>query len=133
MTQSIIHKIYLNWKDSSVRTQLCTLGLLFVLFCSFTSANLPRPQDIDQTDWQHHSADAADNLTLSHNGADPNNDLHLTARKQIKVKCVKKSSPNPLQAFRSSTAGGTDPLSIAGLVTVTRPAYYIFLFRYTLF
>jgi|GEM_PF-1364635 len=131
MTPSIIHKIYLNWKHSSVRTRLSTLGLLFVLCCGFTSANFPQPGD--KADWEHHSADASDHLTLSHNSPDPNSDLHLTARKQIKVKCVKKSSPDPLRAFRSSTAGGTDPLSITGLVSVTRPAYYIFLFRFTLF
>ncbi|AXY77913.1 hypothetical protein D3H65_29705 [Paraflavitalea soli] len=133
MKQSIIHKIYLNWKYSSVRTQLCTLALLFVLFCSFTSVNLPQPQDIDHTDWLHHSTDATDQLALSHNGADPNNDLHLTARKQIKVKCIKKSSPNPFAAHRSTGTGDNDHLSIAGLATVIRPAYYTFLFRYTLF
>lgn len=131
MKPSIIHKIYLNWKHSAVRTQLCTLGLLFVLFCSFTSVNLT--QAGDKAGWQHHSADATNYLTLSHNGADPNNDLHLTARKQIKVKCVKKSSPNPFEAHSSFRAGDNVHLSIAGLEAVTRPAYYIFLFRYTLF
>jgi hypothetical protein len=64
---------------------------------------------------------------------DPNSDLHLTTRKQTKVKFVKKLQPGGLAAERSVEAAIISNPPITGFDTVERPAYYIFLFRYTLF
>jgi hypothetical protein len=132
MEQSIKTKIWLNWKRLTVRTRLCVLGLLFILFCSFTATQY-QPLAATQTSWSRHSAPAADYLAESWLPSNPNNDLHFTVRNQIKVKSVKKFSPQDPQAGKLVQAANIHPFSLAGFDQGIRPAYYSFLFHYTLF
>ncbi|WP_315821245.1 hypothetical protein [Paraflavitalea speifideaquila] len=130
----MISKILLNWKQVTVRTQLCILGLLFIVFCSFTTPQYQQALTGDQPGWSLHNATTAtDYLAESHLASNPNNDLHLTVRKQIKVKCVKKSSPQDALAAKWTQVDNSLPFSPNGYDQGARPAYYSFLFRFTLF
>jgi hypothetical protein len=88
----------------------------------------------EQPGWSLHSAaTATDYLAESHLSANPNNDLHLTIRKQIKAKCVKKSSPQDSLAAKWTKVNKSHLGSLIGFDQGARPAYYSFLFRFTLF
>jgi hypothetical protein len=125
-------KISLKGKQVTVHTRLCILGLLLILFCSFTATQY-QPSATTQTSGSLHSVAAADYLAQSWLPSNPNNDLHVTVRNQIKVKSVKKSSPQDPLAAKLIQAGSMHLFSLAGFDQGARPAYYRFLFRYTLF
>jgi len=112
---------------------MLSLGLVFVLLSSF----VPRNQALNDTEirsgWLTPSSSAMEKLCVYQDAGDPNSDLHLSVRKQTKVKCAKKLSPVAPDSERLSDPDNPSAHSIAGFDSVKRPAYYIFLFRYTLF
>lgn len=132
MEQSIKTKTSLNGKQVTVHTRLCILGLLFILFCNFTATQY-QPSTATLTSESLHSVPAADYLAESWLPSSPNNDLHFTVRNQIKVKSVKKSSPQGPQTGKWVQAANIHHFSLAGFHQGARPAYYSFLFHYTLF
>lgn len=123
---------YFNCPQASIRTLFLTLGLLLVLCSSFIPAKYQQLRDV-KPGWLTPSASGMEKLATYNDNADPNSDLHLHVRKQTKVKCAKKLSPNGLTADRSSDTEHVSTPVIAGFSKIERPAYYIFLFRYTLF
>ena len=122
-----------RWKQGSIRTSLFVLGLVFALFCSFVPRQVPPKNTEIGHGWLTPSATAMERLAVYQDANDPNNDLHLSVRKQTKVKCVKKVSQHALQGERAASDDDSSNHFIAGFASVKRPAYYIFLFRYTLF
>ncbi|NML23508.1 hypothetical protein HHL16_21690 [Pseudoflavitalea sp. G-6-1-2] len=109
-------------------------GLVLILLCSFSSAHTSAQKAKNSLPgWLLPSATGAERFAAWQDAGDPNGDLHLSVRKQTKVKCVKKLTLNAMYADRSESRSAAVLHPIAGFDTVKRPAYYIFLFRYTLF
>jgi hypothetical protein len=123
---------YFNCQPASARTLILSLGMVLILCSSFIPAKLAHSQDV-KAGWLIPSTTGMERLAAFHDAHDPNSDLHLTTRKQTKVKFVKKLQPGGLAAERSVETAITSNPPITGFDTVERPAYYIFLFRYTLF
>lgn len=129
-----VHKIfpYINSRKAFIRSLILSLGMVLVLLSSFVPQSRQSSSEI-KAGWLTPSASGMENLGVYQDAGDPNSDLHLSCRKQTKVKCVKKLTPNTLAAERSADADDISSHPIAGFNAVKRPAYYIFLFRYTLF
>lgn len=130
-----VHKIlsYFNCRQAFIRSLMLSLGLVFVLLSSF----VPRNQSLEDTGagagWLTPSTSAMEKLCVYQDAGDPHSDLHLSVRKQTKVKCTKKLSPTTPASERPGDTDNPSAHPIAGFDSVKRPAYYIFLFRYTLF
>lgn len=124
---------YFSCRQAFIRSLTVSLGLVFVLLSSFV------PRNSALNEWEMKAgrltpaAAAMENLCVYQDAGDPNSDLHLSVRKQTKVKCAKKLSPTAPASERPADADNPSAHSIAGFDSVKRPAYYIFLFRYTLF
>ena len=115
-------------------TLVVIAGLVLVLLCSFSSVHRTAGYTRDIKPGYHlPSATGMERFAAYHDAGDPNGDLHLSTRKQTKVKCVKKLTPGGLQPERTDNRDDASFHPIAGFDSVKRPAYYIFLFRYTLF
>lgn len=120
--------------QNSSGTLVVIAGLVLVLLCSFSSAHTSAKKATNSTPgWLLPSATGAERFAAYQDAGDPNGDLHLSVRKQTKVKCVKKLTLNTMHADRQENGSAAALHPIAGFDTVKRPAYYIFLFRYTLF
>jgi hypothetical protein len=129
------HKLssYFNCRQAFIRSLILSLGLVFVLSSSFVPRNQALNDIEIRSGWLTPSSSAMEKLCVYQDTGDPNADLHLSVRKQTKVKCAKKLSPVAPASERLSDPDNPSAHSIAGFDSVKRPAYYIFLFRYTLF
>lgn len=123
---------YFNGREASIRSLILTLGLVLVLFSSFVPVKHSNP-DAPKAAWLLPSTTGMEKLHAYKDARDPNSDLHLSSRKQAKVKCVKKLTPNALAAERAHSTEHIPNIPDSGFPGVKRPAYYVFLFRYTLF
>lgn len=123
---------YFNSRPASPRTLILSLGMVLILCSSSVPAKLTLSQDL-RAGWLIPSTSGMERLAAWQDAHIPNSDLHLSNRKQAKVKCVKKLQPGGLAAERFVEIASISNPPITGFDTVERPAYYIFLFRYTLF
>ena len=123
---------YFDCRQASNRTLILSLGLLLVLFSSFITPRVEQLQ-LTKAGWLVPGDSGMEKLASFQDASGPNSDLHLTIRKQAKVKCIKKMQPGGVAAERSVETVHISTSPGAGCDMVERPAYYIFLFRYTLF
>lgn len=123
---------YFNCRQASIRTLILSMGLLLVLFSSFVTPRVQDQQHV-KAGWLLPSTTGMERLAEFRDASGPNSDLHLSIRKQTKVKCVKKLQPGSEAAEKAIETVHISTSPIAGFDTVKRPAYYVFLFRYTLF
>lgn len=123
---------YFDCQQASIRTLILSMGLLLVLFSSFVTPRVEQQQPA-KASWLMPGATGMEKLAAFHDASGPNSDLHLTLRKQAKIKCIKKLQPGGVTAERSVETEHISTSFSAGFDTVERPAYYIFLFMYTLF
>lgn len=121
-----------NCQQATIRSLIFTMGLVLVLFSSFVPVKYP-PAEGGKAAWLLPSTTGMEKLHVYKEAHDPNSDLHLSIRKQNKLKCVKKLTPNALAAERANSTEHVSYIPNSGFSTVERPAYYVFLFRYTLF
>lgn len=123
---------YFNAREATIRSLILMLGLVSVIFSSFVPGKYPDAEK-PKAAWLLPSTTGMEKLHVYKDAHDPNSDLHLSSRKQNKVKCVKKLTPNALAAERAASTEHIPYVPDSGFPGVKRPAYYVFLFRYTLF
>lgn len=129
----MIGKILSNGAKKLVCAPWWVLGFLLLLFNSAVFANGYLFQQVGEAGSMAQQPVSQEHQTPGQEMNDPENDLHCSAKKLVKLKVLKKFTPQPPQPARVVYQPATPLLTIAGFGALPRPAYYLFLFRYTPF
>lgn len=127
-------KQYSKLKQVAARIYVVVLGLFFALLSSFTV--LPDGNSYTLFSDQHLPVGASDALEKTagyQSGSEQNNELHLSVRSKSRARSVRQSLPKLASEDAAALAKEPGKTPETGFVAVGRPAYYVFLFRYTLF
>lgn len=127
----MIGKILSNGRQKLVRIHWWILSLLLLVFnCTALAHGIPFPFLKAQVASQQAGPEGQ---AASQDLTDPEKDLPGAAKKLMKLKVIRKFTPQPPRPARINHQAASSLFTAAGCDALTRPAYYTFLFRYTPF
>ena len=127
----MVGKILSGGRQKLIRIHWWILSLLLLVFnCTALAHGIPLPFGKAQATSQQAGPEGQ---AASQDLTDPDKDLPGSAKKLMKLKVIRKFTPQPPQPARVAYKGASPLLTIAAFDALPRPAYYTFLFRYTPF